>query len=305
MKKFFAILLAVLLACSLFFGCGAAENDSLKSEIGDAGGMSNDMSKEDMDDTLADSISQSTATAPAAGQKLVRKVWLEAETETMDPLLEEIAARLAELEGYVESRNVYNGSQYSGRRYRTAELTLRIPADKLNQFVSQVSEKANIVSNRETADDITLSYVATESRMKALETEEARLLELLAEAKDMADLLQIENRLTQVRTELEQVKSQLRVMDNKVDYGTLYLTVREVKEYTVVEEPKTVWERIGTGFMKSLQSLGEFFVELFVFVIVALPYLVLIGALVTAAILLLRWGKKKKVRKTEEKQEKE
>ena len=161
------------------------------------------------------------------------------------------------------------------------------------------------MSNRETADDITLSYVATESRMKALETEEARLLELLAEAKDMADLLQIENRLTQVRTELEQVKSQLRVMDNKVDYGTLYLTVREVKEYTVVEEPETVWERIGTGFMESLQSLGDFFVELFVFVIVALPYLVLIGALVTAAILLLRWGKKKKAGKTEEKQEKE
>ena len=39
-------------------------------------------------------------------------------------------------------------------------------------------------------------------------TEEQRLLELLAEAKDMDDLLQIEDRLTQVRTELEQVKSQ-------------------------------------------------------------------------------------------------
>jgi hypothetical protein len=276
-------------------GCGAKANDSAAPEIG--GALS--------DGVLKDESASLTGTAdqdsimPQTAQKLVRKVWLEAEIETMDPLLEDVSKRLTELEGYVESRNVYNGSQYGGKRYRSAELTLRIPADKLDQFISQVSEKANIVSNRETAEDITLTYVATESRVNALRTEQTRLMELLAEAKNMGDLLQIEDRLTQVRAELEKLESQLLVYENMVDYGTVYLTVREVTEYTVVDEPETVWERIKAGFVQSLQDLGDFFVELFVFVVVGLPYFVILGVVLTAVILLWRLARKKKKAKKE------
>ena len=299
MKKLFAVLLACLLLCGLMLGCGAKANDSAAPEIG--GALS--------DGVLKDESASLTGTAdqdsvmPQTAQKLVRKVWLEAEIETMDPLLEDVSKRLTELEGYVESRNVYNGSQYGGKRYRSAELTLRIPADKLDQFISQVSEKANIVSNRETAEDITLTYVATESRVNALRTEQTRLMELLAEAKNMGDLLQIEDRLTQVRAELEKLESQLLVYENMVDYGTVYLTVREVTEYTVVDEPETVWERIKAGFVQSLKDLGDFFVELFVFVVVGLPYFVILGVVLTAVILLWRLARKKKKAKKENPEE--
>lgn len=289
MKKRLALILACLLVCLLAFGCSKAMNDGASMEKAEdyAGGTA-----EDGNDVLADSV-QSTSVAVNPGQKLVRKIWLATETEDMDTLLSGIDQRIAELGGYAESRNIYNGSQYSGRRYRSAELTVRIPADKLDTFVEHMSENTNITSNKETADDITLSYVATQSRITALETEEQRLLELLAQAKDMSDLLQIEGRLTQVRTELEQVKSQLMVYDNQVSYGTVYLTINEVTEYTVTEEPETVWERIGTGFMQSLKDLGSFFTELFVFVVVAIPYLVILGVVVTAVILLILWRRKK------------
>lgn len=289
MKKRLALILACLMVCLLAFGCAKA-NDSASMEKSDAGvgGTSNDGSS-----VLTDSVQSSSATVDP-GQKLIRKVWLDAETEDMDSLLNGINQQVTDLGGYIESRNIYNGSQYSGYRYRSGSLTVRIPADKMDAFVQHVADNANITSNKETADDITLTYVATESRLTALQTEEARLLELLAEAKDMSDLLQIEGRLTEVRTELEQVKSQLQVYDNQVNYGTIYLDINEVKEYTVTEEPETVWERIGTGFMQSLKDLGSFFTEMFVFVVVGLPYLVILGVVVTAAILLIRWHRKKK-----------
>ena len=269
MKKLFVIFLVCFLVCTTFFACGKVANDAAKPEM-EGGSLG---SVEDGDDTLTDKV-ENTSTAVNPGQKMVRKVWLETETENMDPLLSGVNQQVLALGGYVESREVYNGSQYGGRRYRNAELTIRIPAEKLSGFVQHVAENANVTSNRETADDITLNYVATESRLKALQTEETRLLELLAGAKDMGDLLQIEDRLTQVRTELEQIKSRLQVYDNQVNYSTLYLSVREVTEYTVTEEPETVWERISAGFMESLQTLGDFFVELFVFAVVGLPYLV-------------------------------
>lgn len=275
MKKRFALLLACILICTMFFACGKSYDGIAVEKAESQTGMAEDNSMV-MDSVITDSVEVTPAeTAPE--QKLIRKIWLETETDNMDPLLTGINQRITELGGYVESRNVYNGSQYSGRRYRNAELTVRIPADKLDEFVQHVENNTNITSNRETAEDITLTYVAIESRMTALQTEEQRLLELLAEAKDMDDLLQIEDRLTQVRTELEQVKSQLQVYDNQVSYGTVYLTVKEVTEYTVVEEPETVWERIGSGFTNSLKKLGNFFVELFVFIIVALPYLVILA----------------------------
>lgn len=291
MKKILALSLAVLLLVSLLAGCGAM------NEAGDKfdGSADNGMG------AVSDSITQESLAKPSEGsptatpqnQKLIRKVWINAETEDLDPLLAQIDQRISELSGYVEEREVYHGSAQSSRRYRYANLTIRVPADQLDAFVDQVSQVSNITSTNETADDITLSYVATQSRITALETEQARLLELLAKAETMEDLLKIESRLTDVRTELEEVTSQLRLYDNLVDYGTIYLNLSEVREYTVVEEPETVWERIGSGFMESLKNLGTFFTELFVFLIVALPYLAIIAVVVTGIVLLIKSRKRK------------
>ena len=302
MKKLLAIFLVLVLVCTMCVGCGKAVNNGMAAEKEDAA-MDSIIGSADGGGELMDKVeSSSTSIAVAPNQKLIRKIWLDAETEDMDPLLSGINQKVSDLGGYVESRNIYNGSQYSGRRYRSGELTVRIPADRLSEFVQHVEDNTNITSNRETTEDITLTYVSTESRLKALQTEEARLLEILAEAKNLSELLELESRLTQVRTELEQVKSKLQVFDNQVNYGTVYLNIREVVEYTVVDEPETVWERIGTGFMQSLKDLGGFFTELFVFIVVGLPYLVILGVAITALILLWKRAKKKKCAQKEETQ---
>lgn len=289
-RKLFALLLSFLFILSLA-GCGAAvvENSS--------GAMSADRYYS-ADMGLVEENSSTSDTQLPENRKLVQKLWLQAETEDMDSLLSQVNDRITELGGYTESQEIYNGSAYSGTRYRNAELTIRIPAEQLDSFVNAVADVSNIVSSSKTTDDVTLSYVATESRIKALETEQTRLLELLAMAENMDDLLTIEDRLTDVRAELEQVTSTLRLYDNQVDYGTVYLTVSEVREYTVTKEPETVWDRIGTGFMESLEAIGDGFVELFVFLIVNLPYFVILGIILTVVLLMIR-RKRKKANKSE------
>jgi hypothetical protein len=292
MKKILSVILALLLILSLLAGCGAKSNGA-PNEMADGitGGSGGSFIQESA--TSKPSTERGDDPLPES-QKLVRKIWLDAETENLDDLLGQVEQRIGELSGYVEQREVYNGSNYTGnRRYRYANLTIRIPADQLDSFVDRISEVSNITSTNETTENITLSYVATQSRITALEIEQTRLLELLAKAETMADLLKIESQLTDVRTELEEVTSQLRLYDNMVEYGTLYLNISEVVEFTVTEEPETIWDRIGSGFMESLKDLGNFFTELFVFVVVGLPYIVIIGIVVTAAILLLRFRKKK------------
>lgn len=296
MKKWLSLILALVLTAGLLAGCGAGSNESAGSGlIGNAGAdgaLKDEYVAESGSGTTNDS---GTATAMPESQKMVRKIWLEAETEDLDALLAGVEEQIAALSGYIESQNQHNGSSYSdSRRYRYAELTIRIPADQLDSFVTQVADASNIVSKKQTAENITLSYVATQSRVTALETEQARLLELLAQAQSMSDILQIEERLTEVRADLEEYTSQLRVYDNLVDYGTVYLDISEVVEFTVVEEPDTVWERMGSGFMESLENLGDGIVEFLIFIVVALPYLIPLAAAAIGVILIVRHRRKKK-----------
>ena len=137
---------------------------------------------------------------------------------------------------------------------------------------------ANVVSQNLRREDITLKYVATSSRITALETEEARLLELLSKAETMEDLLEIEARLTDVRYELENHASQLRLYDNQIDYATIYLYIEEVQEYTPVEEPG-FFQRIQTTFSGSLEGLGDGFVDITVFLVGNSPYILVFAAM--------------------------
>ena len=149
-------------------------------------------------------------------------------------------------------------------------------------------------------DDVTLTYVATESRIEALQTEQKRLLELMEQAETMSDLLEVEARLTEVRYELESVTTQMNILANQVNYSTVELYIDEVKEYTPVEE-ETFWQRISGGFMDSLEGIVDGTVDFTVFVLSNLPYLVLIAVGITVLFLIIRRRyRKKKAQKNQQ-----
>ena len=292
-------ILPIVLAVLLLAGCSAKSYDGAPMDNYYAGAESGIY---DAAEQKVEVEASSNINAPLTDRKLIKTVDLEAETEDLDALLAVVAQRVTELGGYVENQRVYNGSAYASRRSRSASMTIRIPADMLEGFVDHVASHTNIVSRYVNVDDVTLTYVATESRVEALEAEQARLLELMAKAETMADLLEVEARLTDVRYELESVTSQMNVLKNQVSYGTVNLNVDEVVEYTPVEE-ETFWQRISGGFMDSLRGIGDGFVEFTVFILANLPYLALIGAGAAAVILLAKRSiRKRKAKKNSENQ---
>ena len=289
-RRILILLLSALLILSLFAGCGSAAMDTESVYYG------NDKSAP-MESLRDSSTAGGTGEEAVSNQnqKLIRTIRIHAETEDMDSILSQVNSRIAELGGYIEQQNIYNGS--GSRTNRNASLTIRIPAEKLDQFVDAVADASNITSKNESTENITLTYVATESRMKALETEQARLLELLAMAENMEELLQIEARLTDVRAELEQVNSTLRLYDNQVSYGTIHLNLDEVIDYTVVEAPKGFFQRIGSGLSNALKNIGIFLRELAIVLVVAIPYLAIPTVIFVVIFFLIRSSKKRKKRK--------
>ena len=301
MKKMTAILVTLCMLAALLAGCGGASKSTQAFDAAAAApaeaanGAYYDMESAKSEDGGLTGDTDSTVLPE--GRKWIITVNMSAETEDLDALMEALNGKISGLGGYVEDQDSYNGSMYSSRRYRSASLTVRIPAQRVDEFTEEMSGIANVVSTNLSREDITLSYVATESRVKALQTEEARLLELMEQAETMADLLEIESRLTDVRYELENRASQLRLYDNQVDYATIYLSIDEVQEYTPVEEP-TVWERISGGFVSSVKGVGNGLLDLLVWVLAKSPYLVILGGVTVGVVVLI---KKRKARKAEKK----
>lgn len=289
-------LLSILLTLALLLGlsaCGASTGETASAVTLRS---SYDAAEAAEAEGTMGSGGETGSTALPENRKWIITVYLDAETEDLDAALEAMDEKITAIDGYVEDQSIYNGSAYSSRRYRSAELTIRIPAEDVNAFTGELSGIANVVRKEKNLEDITLQYVATESRMTALETEEARLLELLEQSENMSDLLEIEARLTDVRYELESVTSQMRLYNNQVEYATLYLSLSEVQEYTPVEEP-TLWERIRDGFLDSLKGLKDGTVDLLVWVITMSPYLVVLAVVILVLRPLLRKipiGKKRK-----------
>ena len=237
-----------------------------------------------------------------ADRKLIKTVNMDVETEEFDILVPALEQRVVALGGYIEdmssyNRNNYYSADYIGTKYlRYASMTIRIPKNNLDTFLSTVAERSNIVSRSESVTDVTLQYVDLESHKKALVAEQNRLLELMEQAETVEDIITIEGRLSEVRYQIESMESQLRTFDNKIDYSTVYLSIDEVEQYTPTEET-TVGQRISGGFMNSLRGVGRDISNFAIWFVINIPYLVVWAIVIVVIFLIVRAVRKTVVRR--------
>ncbi|MCR5310379.1 MAG: DUF4349 domain-containing protein [Lachnospiraceae bacterium] len=230
---------------------------------------------------------------------------LEVETENFDDLLAALDERVAFYGGYFESVETYNGSKYNGRSYnRYSRITVRVPSQNAEMFVNFVGDSANITNKNLSSQDVTLAYVDTQSRKETYQTEMERLLALLDKAESIEDILTIEERLSEVRYQLENMESQLRTYDNLIDYTAVYLYVNEVKQYTEPEiVPETYGQRIAAAFKDGWRGFKEWIEDLSVDFVGSLPAWIFLAIVVTAGVFIVKGiiksKRKKAIRKAE------
>ena len=129
MKKLFVLLLSAAL---LLTGCGSKSASTGSYAISET--AANDLLFEGSSFETDFGDSQ---TLPQ-GQKFIITMDIQAEAEDLDAALSAVTEKAGALGGYIEDQSQYNGSLYSGRRYRSASLTVRIPAEKLEEFTAAV-----------------------------------------------------------------------------------------------------------------------------------------------------------------------
>lgn len=256
----------------------------------------------------AEGAGSGTDGLPAQGvteKKLIRNVNLEVETTEFDALLAGINSQVEAMGGYVEN---FSSSNYSSEDVRRADIVARIPSDGLDGFLDNVSQQSNVVYRSESVDDVTLQYVDLDTRKKAMTVERDRLLELLEQAETVADIIEIESRLSEINYEIESLEARLRTIDNQVTYSTVYINICEVKVYTPVAD-KTIWQKIGDGFGNNVYNLLNDMENIVIGFIVSLPYIfvwvVIIAAVIVAIKLCQKAFGKSRAKRAQKRQQKQ
>lgn len=213
-------------------------------------------------------------------QKRIRTVYMQVETEYFDDTVEELDALCERLNGYIGNSELYNTT--SNRRY---SIVMRIPKDQLDHFLDYTDTmgRMKIRNKTESSEDISLTYYDSYEHKKSLEIERDRILELIEKADSLEYVVALEDKLSELRYQINSYESQLRRMDSQVSYSTVTMDIYEVTQITVDEE-STVGERIASGITESLIHIKEGFLNFVVWFVSNLPNLVLLSVVAFIAV---------------------
>ena len=247
--------------------------------------------------------------APAAdgfAEKIIYSVYAEIETRNFDESIAGVQTLLSRYGAFIENSSIsginYASEFYGWNDFRSAHFSLRVPKDRLDAMTESLESLGNVTHINSNATNITSQFFDTQSRLNSLNIQEERLLDMLSQAKDVPDLIAIEERLGWVRYEIESLTTTLNNWQNQVDYSTLTFNIREVEQFTErTEIHRSYWQQIGDGLMSTIRGTGRFFMNLFKWIIIAAPVLIILAVIGVAALLVVRWKLKAIEKKKAEK----
>ena len=204
-----------------------------------------------------------------------------------------------EMGGFVVSSNLYQTYKSDGLPVPEASVTIRVPAEKLDQALEKIKADAvKVESENQTGQDVTSQYVDLESQLKNLEAAEAQLMEIMKKAEKTEDVLNVFNQLTSIRGQIESIKGQMKYFEESADLSAV--TVRLIAEETIEPIEIAGWKPEGT-LRDAIQNLIYFwqdFVDfLIVFVVNFLPKLITVGIVFVLPIWLIVRAVRKASRK--------
>lgn len=181
-----------------------------------------------------------------------------------------------------------------------ANMTLRVPADKFGILLAEILEMGKVLSKRTYTDDVTKNYLDLEARVTNLKRQEERLLQILAQAKTVEDILKVEREIERVRGQIEANTGELNFLKDRVQYSTINLSLRAVPEEQVKVQAKDlegVWQRSLKALVGSINGLLSFGGTLVVFLFGFFPIAVVLAVVGALAWRVQRWYSRRQLGK--------
>lgn len=192
---------------------------------------------------------------------------------------------LNKLGGYIAQEIETNNSDYNRKEYN---IKARIPAKNFDLFLSGVTSAADKIDSKNIRiKDVTTEFIDIAAQLANKKKLEGRYQDLLKQANKMSDLLEIENKLTEIRSSIESTQGQLNYLVKAVNYSTLDITF--YTKQLVQDNGKTFGYKLSSSVSGGWEILGVMF---FGFIGVW-PLWVLFGV---AIYLIKRWRRRRRDR---------
>jgi hypothetical protein len=317
----------LILATTLMTGCGSSSDyatstselesyDTATSSSTSSNGIASSSSSSYDSESIEVSEEANNDSTTLLEEKLVYHCALDIETLDYDTTIASIKDTIKKYNGIIQSENETDSSYnwyYENYQKTSGTMTdyieVRIPSASYESFINELDGVGKITSKSTSVDNISQEYYDTTSQIEALQIQEQNLLEMLEKCETIEDMITVEDRLSEVRYELNNLQTNKRYMDTDVAYSYVNINVSEVMEYHYTQQPNktnTFLDRLKntikssyTGFLTFLEAMLFLIIRLFPYIVIIVLIRLIFKKQIKVAI---EKRKEKKAAKKEHKQ---
>ena len=206
------------------------------------------------------------------GPMIIRTAELSLVTKEFDKARANLEAILKRHRGYVGELKA-GGNTGSGR---TLTATLRVPSDQLDATLTEVKALGRVESESQGGQDVTSQYVDLQARLSNSRNTEARLTDLLRNRTGkLSDVLEVEQELSRVRGEIEQMEAEQQTLEHRVDFATIDLKLAEEYKAQLSSPAPSVASQVRNASVIGFRNAFESLLALILFFAEATPTLLL------------------------------
>ncbi len=226
--KILSLSLVVVLLSACAVGRSGLNSEVMMEKSAPMAGFETDSfsSAEDSVSTVAYS-GESLRTQEIQSRMVIKNASLSIVVEEPGITMDSITRLAAELGGYVVSSNIYQIQVDGGFEVPQANITIRVPAEKLDQALAEIKSGAGEILNETVSgQDVTQEYTDLGSRLRNLENAEAQLQEIMDQAWETEDVLTVYNRLVEVQEQIELIKGQMQYYEQSAALSAISVSIQ-------------------------------------------------------------------------------
>lgn len=187
-------------------------------------------------------------------RKIKRRAEIEIdELKDVDASKERVGHLLSSLNGFVVSEEFRSNNHFHFDEY---DMELRVPADSLDKFVASLNGLEGKISKRNFySEDLTAKYLDSKSRKETKQAMLENYRRLLSSAKDVEDLLAIQERIDEIQEDAEAMSKVIMKIDYDVEFSSVDLTLSSYRSSDYGEKEETFLSKVADAFKGGLDVI--------------------------------------------------
>jgi hypothetical protein len=221
---------------------------------------------------------QSQSMAEAMNRKILRNSDLTLEVSDPSAAQRQITSIAETAGGFVISSEAKQ-RQIEDSRKQELELrvVVRVPAAQFISALEQIRAQGNrVIEEKTTGQDVTEEFIDLEARIKTQKALELQFLEIMKQANKVADALEVQRQIADVRTEIEKLEGRKRFLENRASLSTISINLQTPAAIAVSTSSFGRNVRQAVGDSVSVATGIVLFLIRFVIVMVPICILILI-----------------------------